>query len=80
MFSCCLNYTNTWKLEYYIKINRTYLGIEEVRVTLEFIAKSLVWGVKELGLISDSLKESIINFILNIVVMESGFFLLILLE
>ena len=56
----------------------SYLGIEEIRVALEFIAESLIWGVKELGLITDSLKERIINFILNVIVMEASFLLFVI--
>ena len=75
MFSCCLNYRLKVKL-----VNLAYFSIEEVRVWLELIAESLVWSVQEFGFISDSLKEGIIDLILDVVVVELGLLLLVILK
>lgn len=57
-----------------------YLGIEEVRVTLELIRQPLVWGVQELSLVSNSLEEGFVDLILDVIAMVLGFFLLVVLE
>lgn len=44
-------------------------GVEEVGVRFEFVGQSLVWLGDELGLVSDSLEECIVNLSLNIVLM-----------
>lgn len=49
-------------------------------VRLEVIAESLVGSVDELSFVTDSLKEGIVDFILNVVVVELGLFLLVIVE
>ena len=43
------------------------LSVEEILVALEFVTESLVRCVHEFGFISNSLKEGIIDLILNVV-------------
>jgi hypothetical protein len=56
------------------------LGIEELRIAFELIAQSLVWSIEEFSLITDSLKESVIDFILNIVRVVARFLLLVVIK
>jgi len=74
MFSYCLNYKSCYYIE------NTYLSIEEVTIAFEFIAESLVWGVQEFSLIADSLLESFIDLILDIMIVILGLFLLVFFE
>jgi hypothetical protein len=58
----------------------SYLGVEEVGVTLEFLRQSLVRLCQKFGFVANSLQESIINLILNVVVVISGLLSLIVLK
>lgn len=56
------------------------LRVEELRVRLELIGESLVGLVQELGLVADSLEESIIDLSLDVVVVVLSFIVHVVLE
>jgi hypothetical protein len=56
------------------------LSIKELRVALELVGEALVRCVQELGLVCDSLQESIIDLILNVVGVVAGLLSLIVIE
>lgn len=56
------------------------LCVEELGVRLEFVRQSLLWLVQELGLVCDSLQESIVNFGLDVIVMVLSLVLTVVIE
>jgi hypothetical protein len=55
-------------------------GIEELGVTLEFVSQSFVGLVNEFGLIAYPLQEGVIDFCLNVVLMEFTLVLFVVIE
>ena len=56
------------------------LGVEELRVGLELVSQLLVWLVQELGLVSDSLEEGVVDLGLDVVVVVLSFVFHVVLE
>lgn len=72
MFSCCLNYVN------YKQSCISYLSIEEIRVTLELLGQSLIRLSQKFGFVANSLQEGIVDLVLDVIVVVSGFFSLVI--